>query len=388
MNFWQNRLAPLRIALVGFSFVLCLAACSDSNVDSGARADDSGANASDSSASGAASVELLNAYTALVADSINFTESDCCETLLSSAEILQTVDASRAKLVFRDDSQEKLILAEFSKDDSAPIKFFDLNNGIDAYHPDISPDGEWVAFGTTFEGWYHRSTLYVQNLRTGRLLSLGNQPGVVPRWRVLGQDTVIFFMDNGTLNVYEDWSEYGNYYVRFSDGKFSEPQKIFGNGSFTAVSDDFKYAVSVGPYFIARKMILVDGEETYEDSVWYNEEQICNVSMARDSSLRVSFLDLVGSEGVAYVGEKYVAHAKLFVVDTLGKIIQAVQAPENTVFDHTEWISEGEFEIATLENLKKDLVHDRIVLVNMKTELVTEIVSGEELWHPAFWVKK
>lgn len=382
MNFWQKHLTKSCVAVIATCMMaFVFAACTGSE-------NDSGSNAGDPNTSGEGNAKLLNAYTALVADSIEFIETDCCQALLSSDELLRTVDASRAKLVFRDDAQMKLILAEFSKDDSDSVKFFDLNNGIDAYHPDISPDGEWVAFGTTYEGWYHRSTLYVQNLRTGQLVSLENQPGVVPRWRVLGQDTVIFFMDNCTLNVYDDWNVYGNYYVRFSDGKFSEPQKIFGNGSFGVVSNDFKFAVSIGQKFIVRKMTLVDGEETYVDSLWYNGEQICNVSLAKDSSLRVSFLDLGGKEGIAFVGEKYSPHAKLLVADSLGKIIQAVQAPEYTVFDHSEWISEGEFEIATLENMFKDLAHDRIVLVDMILERVTEIVSGTELWHPVFWIEK
>lgn len=382
MNYLQKHLtkscaAAIAICMMAFVFAACTG--SENN---------SGSNASDPNTSGEGNTNLLNAYTALVADSIEFIETDCCKMLLSSDELLRTVDASRAKLVFRDDAQMKLILAEFSKDNSDSIKFYDLNNGIDAYHPDISPDGEWVAFGTTYEGWYHRSTLYVQNLRTGQLVSLENQPGVVPRWRVLGQDTVIFFMDNCTLNVYDDWNVYGNYYVRFSDGKFSEPQKIFGNGSFGVVSNDFKFAVSIGQKFIVRKMTLVDGEETYVDTLWYSGEQICNVSLAKDSSLRVSFLDLGGKEGIAFVGEKYSPHAKLLVADSLGKIIQAVQAPEYTVFDHSEWISEGEFEIATLQNMFKDLAHDRIVLVDMILERVTEIVSGTELWHPVFWIEK
>lgn len=329
-----------------------------------------------------------NAYTIVVRDSIKFSESDCCNALIPSSEVLGMVDASRAKLVFRDDVNKRMILAEYSAKDSGQVKFLDLNHEVDAYHPDISPDGEWVAFGTTFEGWYHRSTLYVQNLRTGQLLALNNQPAVVPRWRILGQDTVIFFMDNCTLNVYDDWPEYGNYYVRFSDGKFSKPQKIFDNGSFDDVSVDFRFAVSLGQDFIVRKMTMVDGEEKYVDTVWYNGEQICNVSLARDSSLRTSFLDIGGSEGIAFVGQKYYPHTRLLVADSLGKIIQAVPSPEYTAFDHTEWLSQGEFQIATLQNQKKELAHDQIVLVDMKNEEVTEFVSGEDMWHPAFWFEK
>lgn len=365
-----------RIAFAVFYTTACLviafsfSACSSSG-------DDSGANVKPSSEN----------YTAIVADSIKFTETDCSKALMSSDDVLKIVDASQAKLVFRDDFQKKLIYAEFSKGDSS-ARFYDLNNGIDAYHPEISPDGEWVAFATTYEGWYHQSTLYVQNLRTGQLLSLENQPAVVPRWRVLDQDTVIFFMDNCTLNVYDDWPEYGNYYVRFSNGKFSTPQKIFGNGSFDDVSQDFRFAVSLGWAFIVRKLVEVNGRETYVDTVWYNGEQICNVSIARDSSLRTSFLDIGGSEGAAFVGEKYNAHKMLLVADSLGRLIQAIPAPEYTVFNYTEWLAEGEFEIGTLQNGKNNLYNDRIILIDMKNEIITEIVSGDDMWHPAFWTKK
>ena len=330
----------------------------------------------------------LDDYTDLVADSIEFIETDSYKVLLPTEEVLKMVGASRAKLVFRDEIQKKMIYAQYSRDDSSEVRFFDLNSGINAYHAEISPDGEWVAFGTTYEGLPYSSTLYVQNLRTGRLVALRKQAAVVPRWSVIEQDTVIFFMENAVINNVDGWRDYGNYYVRFSDGKFSKPQKNFGKGSFNVVSNDFRFAASIGPKLYARKMTTVNGKETYVDTLWFGGDQVCNVSLANDSSLRISFLDMTGKEGVEYVGEKYLPHTRLLVMDSLGTIIQAVPSPENTAFDQTEWIAGAEFEVCTLQDFFKDLIHDKIALVNMKDETVTEIISGEDMWHPDFWIEK
>lgn len=359
------------------SFILCclavflLQSCSDNPVDEGKTPE-----------------TKPFSYTIVEKDSISFVESECCSALRSSKEILDMVDASRGKIVFRDEINEKLIYAEFDAEDTSEVKFYDLNNGIDVFHPEISPDGEWVAFGTTHEGLIKLSHLYVQNLRTGKLLKLNVEGASVPRWHVLnGQDTVIVYMDICGLTNLDDWPTFSNWYVRFSNGEFSEPQKIFGGGSFNVTSDDFRFAVGGGATFYNRKLTMVDGEEKYVDTIWYNGEQVCNLSLAKDGSLRTSFLDMTGEEGVAFIGERYFPHKYIFVVDSLGKLIQAVESPSGYYFDHPEWISQGNFEVATLSDM---IIHQGVALVDMtegQTQ-VMEIVKGIELFHPYFWIDK
>ena len=50
-------------------------------------------------------------------------------------------------------------------DASAPV--LELNTGVTAYHPDISPDGKFVAFCTGVEGISGKSKVYVSRLDEG-----------------------------------------------------------------------------------------------------------------------------------------------------------------------------------------------------------------------------
>lgn len=356
----MNFLLKFFVASAG---LLCLGACSDS-----------------------ASPDGEKDYTIVLKESVAFTESDCCKSEISAEEVLKLVSASQVKIVLRDDVAEDLVLADFSGDSSKGFKFVNLNTGISAYHPEISPDGNWVAFGKSMESSDKDSKLYVQNLNDGRLLQLDVEKATVPRWHVLdGTDTVIVYESSGGLTQHSQWKNYSTWVVSFTDGKFGTPKKIM-NGGFVGVTDDYRFAVAGGADFIVRKMN--PETQSYKDTIWYNKEQVCNLSIAKDSSLRTSFLDLRGAEGLEFVGSPYGAHCRLFVVDSLGKLIQAVPSPEGFAFDHTEWISQGEFQVATLQDLENDLAHNKLALINMVDESVTLLASGKEMFHPCFWLKK
>lgn len=323
-------------------------------------------------------------YTKVIKESVAFSEASGFAILSDSKDILTQVGSSHVKLIFRDES----LLGDLVYWDSDENRLVNLNCGFDAYHPEISPDGKWVAFSTLFEGFGGASDVYVQNLETGKVLQLAVAGAAVPRWRVLENgDTALVYVDNAGLTQMEEWKSYGTWLVTFSKEQFGMPSKLF-NGAFVGVSHDFLFAVAGGSDFIRRQVRIEDGDSVFSDTLWYGGEQVCNLSLAKDSSLRTSFLDMAGREGLSYVGSFYKPHQQLFVMDQNGKLVQAVPSPEGYAFDHSEWISWGNFQVVTLQDFSKDLAHTRVALVNMSDSSVTELVAGEDMYHPAFWVER
>lgn len=129
-----------------------------------------------------------------------------------------------------------LILYDFSQKE-----FLNLTKGIDAFHPDISPDGKWVAFCTGYESQDGRSEMFVLNLETGLMKQLDAYSAVIPRWRILENgDTAIVYIDQAGLSQKPVWRSYGTWMVTFKNEKFGKPKKIF-SGAFSSTSNDFKF---------------------------------------------------------------------------------------------------------------------------------------------------
>ncbi len=284
----------------------------------------------------------------------------------------------KTKLVFRNDVTGNLAFVDYSWGTQNVTEIVDT---LDSYHPDVSPDGNRVAFCTGLEGVSGKSSLYVRNLDRsgGDLVKLEVESAAIPRWRVLDSgDTVIVYVSSAANN--KDASAFiqtSTWQVPFANGRFGEPQKLFDGAYHGGVSEDNRLAVTGARLLRAR----VDGHDT----VWYNAEQACNASLSQDGSKRTLFLDFAGETGRNFSHLDYGVHEMLLVADSAGVLVQAVPAPVGYSFDHTEWSSE-KLVSATLTNASG--AHEEVVLVNLYDSSVTELVHSEELWHPCVWIKK
>ena len=285
---------------------------------------------------------------------------------------------ARAKLVFRDDVTENLAFIDFTKNNPSVVEISDT---IPSFHPDISPDGQKVAFCTGVEGISGKSALYVRNLdKSGSgLVKLDVENAAIPRWRVLPDgDTVIVFVTYTGSNRESAWADASTWQVPFSNGIFGTPSKLFNGAYHGGISEDGKLAVTGSP--------LLKANQYMQNRTWYNGEQACNVSLSQDSTKKTLFLDFGSSTGEALVGKKYRAHEYALIADSTGTLVHAVPAPQNYTFDHTEWIRNASpFFVATLTNA--DGAHTKIVLVDVNTGKAYNLVEGEELWHPNVWIK-
>ena len=266
---------------------------------------------------------------------------------------------------------------------------------MQVYHPDISPDGMRVAFCTGLEGVSGKSTVYVRDLDdsgTG-LVKLDVESAAIPRWRVLenGDTVIVYVTDAGNNKDAGTFAEKSTWQVKFSGGKFGEPRKLFDGAYHGGISDDGKLAVTGARLLRAR--VAKAGSDVFTDAgdtVWYNGEQACNASLSKDGSNRTAFLDFASATGRNFVGKDYDVHEVLLVADSTGKLVENVAAPSGYTFDHTEWAightsTTPSLLVATLVNSMG--AHEKIALVDLASGKVTEILKGEEIWHPSVWVK-
>lgn len=309
---------------------------------------------------------------------------------LANGDAIKAITGTYAtKLVFRNDVTGNLAYVDYS-DITLPL--FEIQDTLDSYHPDISPNGEWVAFSTSTEGIGGKSSLYVRKLNpTGsNLVKLDVESASIPRWFIKGtKDTVIHYVtDAGNNKNDADWKQTSTWEVPFANGVFGAPRKIFDGSYHGGIDENAKLTISGARLLRAR--IAAENRSIYEssakDTIWYNGEQACNASLVKDGTSRTAFLDFGGKTGRDFVGKKYATHQRILIADKNGKLVQSIGSLTGYTFDHTEWASNGETSniVATLANA--DGNHQFIVLVNVKDSTILPIVQGEELWHPCMWV--
>ncbi|MBP5247582.1 MAG: TIGR02171 family protein [Fibrobacter sp.] len=287
----------------------------------------------------------------------------------------------QTKLAFRNDETGNLAYIDYSNANLSAVEIVDT---IDSYHPEISPDGNRVAFCTKPEGITGKSSLYVRDLNaTGsNLVKLDVESAAIPRWRVLSDgDTVLIYVDDAGNNQDDaTFKSHSTWKVSFRSGKFGIPEKILDGNYHDGYNENSNLAISG-----AR---LLRAHRNGKDVTWYDGEQACNASLAQDGSNRTLFLDFGGSLGQSFTETAYAAHEQLLIVDSTGTLIQAIPAPEGYAYDHSEWTlggSQANFAVATLTNSLG--AHQKIVLIHLSRGEVYELAEGEELWHPSFWTK-
>ncbi len=300
------------------------------------------------------------------------------------------------KLAFRNDATGNLAYMDYSTG-SASVK--EIPDTLDVYHPEISPDGRWVAFCTVIEGYSGKSELYVRRLNESGegLVKLDVESAAIPRWRILstGDTALVYVTDAGNNSQATDFAAASTWQVKFSNGQFGEPEKLFDGAYHDGVSSDNTLAVSGSTKLrarVANEGSTVMGQSS--DVIWYNDEQACNVSLSKGGSKQTLFLDFSGKTGREFVGSKYAAHEYLFVADSLGTITRAVHAPSGYTFDHSEWTVgdttkvDGESGLVVASLANRNGAHTKIVLLNSSDSSYITLVEGDELWHPCVWVKQ
>ena len=104
--------------------------------------------------------------------------------LVNAETIKKLLGTYNVMLAFRNDISGNIAYLNYQID---PPSINEITEGIDAYHPDISPNGKWIAYCTGLEGVSGKSTLYVQSIDRDSTLrvKLKVESAAIPRWRIL-----------------------------------------------------------------------------------------------------------------------------------------------------------------------------------------------------------
>lgn len=310
--------------------------------------------------------------------------------LADAAALKKLTGTYNAILVFRNDISGNLAYINYNAGNLSVTEIYD---SIEVYHPDISPDGKHVAFCTKPEGISGISELYVRDLNAKgtHRIKLDVKSAAIPRWRIQdnGDTVIVYVTDAGNNKDESAFKETSTWQVKFENGKFGTPKKLFNGAYHGGISEDNTLAVSGARLLRAR--LAKKGStitEKARDTIWYDKQQACNASLAQDRSKRTAFLDFSGEPGEDFVGESYTTHERIFIADSTGKLIQSIKSPKSYTFDHSEWASNGETSniVATLTNING--AHTQIVLANPSDSSILELAEGVELWHPCLWVER
>ena len=282
-----------------------------------------------------------------------------------------------AKLAFRNDRTGNLAFVDYGGGVPSVVEIVD---SIPVFHPEISPNGNRVAFCTGTEGIDGESAVYVRNLdaRGGGLVKLNVKNAAIPRWHVdENGDTSIVYVDRTGDN--SDDAEFfasATWMVPFVNGEFGTPKKVLNGAYHSGLSQKKDRAVSGA----RRLRVHVGGK----DEIWYGGEQACNASLSKDGMNQTLFLDFGGNTGREFANTKYGVHERLLVADSSGNLVHAIPAPNGYAFDHSEWSGRENWAVASLVNVNGE--HTKLVLVNVLDSSVVELAEGEDLWHPNLWV--
>ena len=312
------------------------------------------------------------------------------KALVSDEQITSLTESYKAKLAFRNEESGNLVYVSFS---SKGANIVEIPDTIDVYHPEISPDGQRVAFCTSAEGESERSSIYVRDLDdfNHNLVRLNVEGGAaIPRWRVKPNgDTVIVYVTSPYNNEGAQFEQESTWEVPFANHKFGVPQKLFSGAYHGGISDDDRLAVSGSTRLRAR---IVSDPAAASDVIWYDGEQACNASLSKDGSKRTLFLDFGGNAGRTFVGTNYKVHEELLIADSTGNLVQAVPTLKGYRFDHSEWAggilkdSASNLVVVSLTNVNE--AHEYIALVDLRDNSVHLLVQGGDLWHPCLWVRQ
>lgn len=279
----------------------------------------------------------------------------------------------QTKLVFRNDVTHNLAYVDYS---NGALSVVEIGSDIDAYHPDISPDGSKVAFCTKEDGVAGTSELYVRDLNPNgtNLVKLNVESAAIPRWRLTenGDTVIVYITDCGGNNDTLLWKSHSTWQVKFANGKFGTPEKLFDGTYNGGVSVDNSLAIS--------SVRLLRARMSDKDSLWYGGEQVCNASLSTDGTNRTLFLDFGGLED----GTRYRQHERLLVADSVGKLIQKVSSPSGYKFDGSEWVKNSNLVVATLTNSSGKA--EKITLLNLADSSMLTLAEGEGLILPCLWV--
>lgn len=309
----------------------------------------------------------------------------------SKDDIRKFFGTSLVKLVFVQPEGNLLVEVDYSEAVVAPRA---TTNESDIRHPQLSPNGRWIAWATRSEGQNGDSKVQYRRWKSTNLSELNLNRAAIPRWFVNDstQDTSLLVaetpMNNGDSTA---WSATSTWKLPWNSmAGFGAAQTITDQGAYhDGMSPDEHWLATA--YTDLRIMDLQTKKFTTGFLSPANGKdangstQVCNLSI-NPATGRATFLDFGYTGKSTLVGKPYEVHEFLFEMElSTGKVVQSyeVPAPYHN-WDYPEWSTHGGFLVAALADANGD--HPVIVAYRTDTRESLILAEGKDLWMPHLWV--
>jgi uncharacterized protein (TIGR02171 family) len=275
-------------------------------------------------------------------------------------------------------SEKELVCHDFSGSKPAEYRFRFAES---INHPEISPDGNWVAFSSTPEGSSNFSEIFIKSFRGNRIFYRG--VGAIPRWHIQGPDTFLVYNSSAASN--EDsiaWSSQMMIKRLWQNYQLSDIPEIFASASWNGGFSQSAELLASGSTKLRVNnhgtiLTLFQSPENGKDPE--ASDQVCNVSMSPLSN-RLAFIDFGYSDSSTITGESYDIHEVLFISDSLGNIQKFFYPPDNwNMWNHPEWTNQEEWIISNVSDVAG--INTEVYLLNHVTEDFVKLYSGKALAH-------
>jgi uncharacterized protein (TIGR02171 family) len=311
---------------------------------------------------------------------------------LEIPRIQNLVGGRSAKLVFvnANEAVRHLVYVDYGRMPPRLTEFGDIGN---VFYPSVSPNGSWAAFGTGLEGSASGSSIYVRRLGDSATPARLIGPGFIPRWWVdpATRDTFLVYASSASDNSQAQWRASQTLIQKMAAGApIGAPAILVDAGGFhDGRSQDGRWLAT------GFRMLKMRDGASGEARVLFtapqngkaegDTSQVCNVSMAPDSTGRVLFLDF-GYDRISKVtGSFYDIHQIAFMSDPQGKVLRWFRAPQGEKgWEDLEWSNRADFAVSASTDAAGG--HHRLYLLDLKDSASTLLASGGTLATPGLWL--
>ncbi len=319
----------------------------------------------------------------------NWSETDPVK--LEATRLDNLLEGRQARLVFvnADQNVRHLVSVDYRR---SPPRLREYADVADVFYPVISPDGNWVAYGSRLEGATGGSTVSVRSLVDSASPVREIGPGFIPRWWVdpVSRDTFLVYTNSAADNTQPQWEGTRTEMRKFENGAPAGAPQVLAEGGFhDGRSRDGRWLatgfrtlkVRDGVTGTSRTLFTSPGNGKPAGDT----SQVCNVSIAPDSTGRTLFLDF-GFEGKSGItGSFYGIHQVAFLADPMGKVERWFTAPRAEAgWQDLEWSNVADFAVSGATDDADH--HGRLYLLNLKDGSATRLASGTWLASPGLWL--
>ena len=310
-------------------------------------------------------------YYAEVKEVLSFLNADHCCIIYRRLKTAKVSDWQERRDMRRAGSM--LYLLEYKKDETEPI-FYEIPD-IRAFAPLFSPGGTRIVYNNTF----HSSDIFVMPLDTCEPVHVGS--GAHPHFWIdpkTGESYVVYRTENGMYTGFPQGQTMRQKLSQANEA-IGEPEEICPYGFGGGISKDGRYLSTGYTHLIVADLVTGKffqplGDRQLPDG----ENQVCDVSIAPDDSMRTMHLRLtLSGEG---------RHDNFGICKFDGSEYVKIQKPDwIEEWQTPEWSTHPDF--GTASGTNPDQTYD-LYIARISDQKILRLTKDGGYGHAHLWVKQ